>query len=260
MIFEDINKIYFLHLSDRYDREEWMNNQIKQMDYFDYNYNIWWTCRRLFFNNENNAFSKIGHIKNNPNVISNVINCALEHYTIIRTSYERGFNHILIFEDDVKFNIDLETFKKCIEQIPDNYCCVKFINEAWKNTPYYFDLNTLTFNKIEEDNINSDLYKKINCQSFEKKHLCSTAAYLLDRSGMEKIINIYHNFNGALGADWVFKYLDYVYIPKYDLISLQNYNCPKNELLVSDLLSINTSNIFNQFTKNDNKNYIKISN
>lgn len=259
MKFDDINKIYFLHLSDRYDREEWIYNQIEKMDYFDYNYNIWWTCRRLFFNNENNAFSKIGHINSNPNVISNVINCALEHYTIIRTSYERGFNHILIFEDDVKFNINLEMFKKCIEKIPDNYCCVKFINDVWKNNKFYNKMNTITFPEITEDNIqNNDLYTKYNGNDFEKKHLCCTGAYLLDRNGMEQIINIYHNFNGALGADWVFKYLDYLYISNYNLIELQNY-IYSNDNLISDLMNINTDKIFNKFIQNNNQNYIKIS-
>lgn len=254
MVFDDINKIYFLHLSDRYDREKWIKNQIDLIGFPEDKVNIWWTCRRLFFNNENNAFSKAKHLQGNPNVISNVINCALEHYTIIRTSYERGFNHILIFEDDVKFNINLKAFKECIKQIPDGYCCVKFINVVVKDSKYR-SLNTLTFDKIKIPDKN--LYRKINCKFLKIRHLCCTAAYLLDREGMKQIINIYHEFGGKIAADWVFNHLDYIYIPKYNLVSLQNYNCSKNDL-VSDLLSVDTTNMFSQFEESNNQNYIQI--
>ncbi len=248
MKFNDIDKIYFLHLSDRYDREEWMNKQIQQIGFPKNKVNIWWTCRRNISNqiykyipqlNINNYITN--RIITNPLMGGGTFNCAFEHYSIIRTSYERGFNHILIFEDDVKFLVNLKTFKKFIRLLPSNYQVCKFINVVWENDIITKD--STYYNPIPKEN-----EKIINPYKFiygsPKLDYASTCGYMLDREGMHKAIEIYNN--RFCIADHIFQYLNF-YVCNYQLTSTQDWNCPPNEYLWSDLWKLNTSRRFNQF-------------
>ena len=248
MTFNDIDKIYFLHLSDRYDREKWMMNQIKQIGFPKNKLNIWWTCRRNISNkiykyipllDQYNIVSS--QINTNPSKGGGVFNCTFEHYTIIRTSYERGFNHILIFEDDVKFLTNLNMFKKFIKLLPDNYNICKFINVIWlngqitKESTYYKPIP----NKYQHI---SNPYSYIHgTLEFDYS---STCAYLLDRNGMRQMIEGYNQ--RFCIADHIFQYLDF-YVCNYQLMTTQDWQCPPNEYLWSDLWKLNTSQRFNQF-------------
>lgn len=251
MTFDDIDKIYFLHLSDRYDREKWLQSQLDKMNFPKDKVNIWWTCRR----NISNEIWKYIPLLDRENYISNnkyanpkmgggVFNCSLEHYTIIRTSYERDFNHILVCEDDIKFNVDLKLFKKFIELIPTNYGICKFINRGYIITETQRTLidDISTVSKpipTNSDNIKNP-YKIINGP------YQSTCCYLLDRNGMKAIINAYNQQFTI--ADQIFDYVNIpIYICNYNIIQNHDYDCPRNEYMFSDLWQINTDWIFNKF-------------
>ncbi len=258
MKFEDIDKIYFLHLSDRYDRENWMNSQIQKIGFPKDKVNIWWTCRRnisddiyknVLFDNLNIGNNVEKHHNSNPHKGGGVFNCAFEHYTMIRTSYERGFNHILIFEDDVKFVVDLNMFKYFISLVPDDYVCCKFFNSDWTE---YGKLNCIkeTQTVLQEiptstSNIVRPFTEFFNDEETDSYKFCSTVAYLLDRNGMKQVIEAY-NKNFCI-ADHIFKYLDYLYICNYQLISTQGYKCPPQDYLWSDLWVLDTFDRFSQF-------------
>ena len=251
MKFNDIDKIYFLHLSDRYDREEWMNKQIQQIGFPKNKVNIWWTCRRQisldiskYIPSIYNQYSYL--LNSNPNVVANAFNCAFEHYSIIRTSYERGFNHILIFEDDVKFLVDIKMFKYFINHIPDDYNICKLHNNVVRkinNSTHFLDKSTnLRSIPIHIKNLKEPLFYE------EKECFLSTAAYLINRIGMKSIIESY-NSNFTV-ADHVFNSLGQdikIYCPNYQLVTTQDWDCPPNEYLWSDLWKLNTSKRFNQF-------------
>lgn len=245
--FDNIDKIYFLHLSDRYDREIWLNTQINKMNFPQDKVNIWWTCRRNFINDIWEKFPYLNkgnyitdRIKNNPTVGGGVFNCAFEHYTIIRTSYERGFNHILVCEDDIQFNVDLELFKKFISLVPDNYGICKFVNRYWVDNQIERNVSTVCKEIPNENTIIENPYIIINPPSW------STCCYLLDRVGMKEIINTYNqNFQVA---DQVFENVHIpIYACNYNIIQNQDYNCKPHEYLWSDLWQLNPSEKWNRF-------------
>ena len=248
MTFKDIDKIYFLHLSDRYDREEWMMNQIKQIGFPKNKLNIWWTCRRPITNEISKYIPDLHNGQyqayvntSNPSIGGSTFNCTFEHYSIIRTSYERGFEHILIFEDDVKFLVNLKTFKKFIKLLPSNYQVCKFINVVWEND--IITEKSTYYNTIPQENQKITNPYQFIYGSTELDY-ASTCGYMLDREGMRKVIEIYNK--RFCIADHIFQYLNF-YVCNYQLMSTQDWNCPPNEYLWSDLWKLNTSQRFNQF-------------
>lgn len=259
MTFKDIDKIYFLHLSDRYDREKWMMNQIKQIGFPKNKLNIWWTCRRPITNEISKYIPDLHNGQyqayvntSNPSIGGSTFNCAFEHYSIIRTSYERGFKHILIFEDDVEFLVDLNIFKKFIKLLPDNYNICKFHYRLcdWGNNN---NILCDSSNNKEIPNINN---KICNPYSLYKDHgqfvdneyfSTSSAAYMIDRKGMKSIINSLHK--SFCTYDIVFWNINDVniYHCNYQLLTTQDHNRPNHLKLISDIGPSNTDLRFNQF-------------
>ena len=254
MKFDEIDKIYFLHLSDRYDREKWMRSQIEKMNFPEDKVNIWWTCRRNISNDIAKyiptLYSSDYKLYENENsgIWGGAFNCTFEHYSIIRTSYERGFNYILVFEDDVKFMVDLDIFKKIIELLPDdfNICCFhyNFWDEAGlsKISSNYKEIPTL------ETQITNPYYIYNNYGVIKyAKMACSTCAYILDRQGMKNMIDYYNQCFCV--ADQIFANLknSLVYHCNYQLVTTQDWQCPPKDYLWSELWKLNTGDHWNQF-------------
>ena len=251
MTLNDIDKIYFLHLSDRFDRKEWLNNQIQFVEFPEDKVNIWWTCRRNFFNDnkqlidiEENIYDHKNEDKLNISRISGIFNCALEHYTIIRTSYDRGYNNILIFEDDVNFFVKSDMFNIFLQYVPENYKCIKFYNRNQTNEFVSKDYSTHYFNIPTNDNINNPYSKYIiETHNHYNEILRSTTAYMLDRQGMKELIKIYDKYF-PLPCDIFFNYLDYVYLCNYKLVTTQDLVSNEFNYLLSDLWDIDTNQIY----------------
>lgn len=190
MTIDDFDKIYILHLSNNIDRYYHILNEFKRMNLSD-KIDIWWTCKRNISVDIGNNLNSIhtpyydDSKKHNKDIYGAVFNCALEHYTIIRTSYERGFNNIMIFEDDICFAENREYFDKCLSLIPNDYKICKL----------YHSNNLLhlckDFSKTENLFKLSNNYNKTTTS-------VSTAGYCLNRKGMELMIESYHKkFNCA---------------------------------------------------------------
>ena len=250
MNINDIDKIYFLHLSDRYDREQWMNNQIQQISFPKDKVNIWWTCRRNISNEVSKYIPQLNHnnyisnrINTNPGIGGATFNCTFEHYSIIRTSYERGFNNILIFEDDVKFLVDLPIFNKFIELLPENYEICKFHNTIFDNQ---FEVTKDSTNYKEIPTLNTKIENPYSCiDCTDGKDYSSTCAYMLNRNGMKKFIELYNE--DFCIADQVFLKINKVYVCNYQLVTTQDWKCKPQEYLWSDIWKLNTDQRFNQF-------------
>lgn len=252
MTLNDIDKIYFLHLSDRYDREHWLKKQIRFVEFPEDKVNIWWTCRRNFFNDNERLIQTEEFLdsananKLNPKRISGIFNCALEHYTIIRTSYDRGYENILIFEDDINFFVKSNVFEYFLNNVPENYKCIKFYNRN-QTIPTIDPQYSTHFNDIPDISKinNNNLYSKhiINDYTIDNSILRSTAAYMLDRQGMEELIKIYNHYF-PLPCDILFNYLDYVYLCNYKLVTTQDLVCDIGNNLISDLWDIDTNKIY----------------
>ena len=156
-----------------------MKKEFIRVDLWD-KIDIWWTCKRPISSMIGDAlltlhtpdYDKIRKV--NKDIYGAVFNCSFEHYTIIKTSYERGFNNIMIFEDDVNFVNDRKYFDLCLSKIPDNYELCKLQHSFSDDLTEYTDTSLPLFSNL------TDAYG-----------LQSTAAYCLSRDGMKNMIKSY---------------------------------------------------------------------
>ena len=95
--------------------------------------------------------------------------CAIAHYTVIKDAYLRGFENILIFEDDFRIN-DMETFEHTVN--------------AFRQSG--FDYANLILGR----NNDSELFLR---QALSSDDISAAAAYMLSRKGMEYFIDRYEN-------------------------------------------------------------------
>ena len=94
------DEIFVIHLADNKER---MLNIDEQFLKLEIKPTIYYTTKRSFSNKIANVFRpqietdyyNEKYIEN-KNVYGNVFNCTLAHYDIIKTSYERGLERILI--------------------------------------------------------------------------------------------------------------------------------------------------------------------
>lgn len=106
-------------------------------------------------------------------------NCAREHYLTIKQAYNRGFETIMICEDDFRVEPDNEEeFKNAITQLPDDFDIVKM----------YSHNNTL----ISDDNTDFELYNDYYYKFVEdSNNYSSTICIIYSRKGMEYMMKWY---------------------------------------------------------------------
>ena len=130
-----------------------------------------------------------------------VYGCFHSHIKIIKDVYKRGVENVLIFEDDA-YPTSSFSNKRMEEAI--NFLKT---NEDWE----CFYLGYI-IGGLYNSNIFHLFSERINNNIFKFNPL-GTHAYILNRKGMEKILNTYKNFIGICHYD--------IYLGKY--IKLKNY-------------------------------------
>lgn len=164
------DKVYCLHLAESSDR---LSNTKSIVDNFGAE--IWWTCKRAISNPIGDAIQSLRtpyyEAYRKPDTYGNCFNCSFEHYTMIKTAYLRGFNHIMIMEDDVIPIESEEKLQQLFDNLPEDWDLIKLYSTHGTNLD--FDINNLFVKDI---------------------HHWSTACYALSRKGMEEYIRILDNY------------------------------------------------------------------
>lgn len=207
------DKIYCLHLAENKERYEHCVKEFEKIGIID-KVNFWWQTRSFlneqaaelyrdyyeFFEAYRNASKK---------VLGAIYSCSRGHYEIIKTSYERGFENILIMEDDITFK-DENSFKvlmDVMDRAPEDYECIKFCYYYGDYKDFNNFLGEWVKNKKEGD------FVDLHCFPTP-----STKCYALSRSGMKNLIEIYEETQQAEVADqthWKMK----VYGVDYEIVN-----------------------------------------
>lgn len=174
------DKVYMLHLAENENRLKFMVNQFKHHG-ISKQVEIWWTCKRDISieigNNiktlHTNHYDWYQRNEESKNVYGGVFNCAFEHYTIIKQAYLRGFNSILIIEDNCEFIKDKKLFKDIFDNIPEDYDIIKYYSGIF-------------YENDNDDNIINKYYNRYNFVNG------NTTCYALKRNGMKLVIDQYN--------------------------------------------------------------------
>lgn len=225
MSIHDFDKIYCLSLTNEIDR---YNNCVNQFNKLNLSVDFWYTCKRKWNHIEyvvpgirTQYYDYVCGYKDNPYGYSGFFNCALEQYTIIKTSYERGMNHIAIIEDDIKFIDDKNKILTYLNNIPNDFNIIKFQN----SNPNNYILNS--------NNFYHSVYKCFDNPDF---HYFSSMFYALDRKGMEIYIDYFDNIEFT-GSDLIFEKLFNKYKnSEYKFYTINDIICAPNAELKSQIV------------------------
>ena len=169
---------YFDHIfvisgCSNFERRNWIDQEFKRVgiDHFNYWYNF----------SDNKRLILYEHLFKSHNYIS------YGHYSLIKTCYELGYDHVLICEDDICFLNDLDKIYDILEEFNHLKSDINFyLFDYYRSTPF-----TITY---------------ADC-------------YYLDRKGMEYLIYCLENYPINIDCFWSYlennsgnTYLEYNYI------------------------------------------------
>ena len=190
------DKIYIINLVSNKERHDNCIKEFGKLGVDKTDLNFWYATRNNFLTNIETIIPTLrcyGYDemqKRDLNTYSRIFDNAYAHFNIIKTSYERGFNSILVCEDDVNFiddkNLVLDTFNK----IPQDYDIIKFYNMS--DTEYF------------KKNVKRPNTEKIHYILEPSRGYLGTAMiYALSRNGMKIYID-YVEKNGLMISDLYF--------------------------------------------------------
>ena len=124
------------------------------------------------------------------------LGCLLSHISVIKNAYERNFNRIWVFEDDVEFQED-------IQQIPELLARLSKIDPEWD--VFYTDIDSKNNEGVPILSLGSDFrpdQKYRLLEYYTKRNLVSDDimrvrqrfglySYVVSRNGMKKIIDYF---------------------------------------------------------------------
>ena len=129
------DKIYVIHCAEN---EERYKNILFQKEENNIDLDIWWTC-----------YHPWSEVMMNGMILSNTcryilngneLNLVREFYTIIKTSYLKGYEHILIFEDDFQL-MKSEYLSMFLDKIPSDFDIIQF---SILFNPNFYDIDNLS--------------------------------------------------------------------------------------------------------------------
>lgn len=172
------DKIYVIHCAENQKR---MNNINMQIEQSGIDLDIWWTCYHPHSNTMMNGMILSNTVYRASN--GRELNLAREFYSIIKTSYLRGMNRILIFEDDFHL-MKTENIKEFVDNIPQDFDIIQFSILA--------ELNMFSVDKLEKELDNGNYFVPMDFGAW------SNCGLALSRNAMKYFIDyIDKNFTAA---------------------------------------------------------------
>lgn len=99
---ENIDKIIYINLKKREDKQEFIENELN-------NYELLYE-----------RFEAIDYIQQGN------VGCSLSHLAVLKLAKERGYTNILILEDDFKFKLSKEDFENTLKQFFDSSMAIEY--------------------------------------------------------------------------------------------------------------------------------------
>lgn len=167
------DKIFCLNLAERPDRREFMENQFKNLGILD---QITW---HTAVKHPNGSLIAAAHRNSNRGYLKteNEYSCSREHYTMIKSSYLMGYDHILILEDDISLINDLNLLSRYMNNVPEDYDFLRICA--------YWDSDHISRGSL----LGPDDLWNLDYHSF-----WGTGGYALSRAGMIHILQVQDDF------------------------------------------------------------------
>lgn len=219
-----IDKIYVINLKESIDRKNNIINILNKLDLHNYIITEAINGKDLSDNEIKNLLSPFSLSTLNGNYKSHSeirkvgeIGCYLSHYNIWKDIVDKGYNNVIIFEDDININVEKDILNEYLENIPRDYDMV------------YLGYTTIPLNSINKIEIENKYWERgIN-------NIFGTHSYILSNKGCKKLLEKVLPINEQI--DSYINYYTYYdnnfnkYIPKIQLfIPNKNMNSTMHQL------------------------------
>lgn len=230
------DKIYCINFCQYTKRKQLMQFELNRVGILNSGIFEWYftTNRSLDKEFENYLHNKFNYCLSPQDSVS----LTLGHYNVFKDAYFKGYNRILIIEDDMRFLKDLNLLKQILQHRPENMNLILY-------DKFVFNLNTLPhFTPVND-------YFSIYSQC------CSSGCYELDRIGMQKMLQKLEKQIHAMDyyfyecKTWL---VDMNYC--YSKLNLAIQTCFKDTNILLRTNSINSLHEWYKMTKVDYNNYM----
>lgn len=205
------DKVFCLNLCERQDRRDYMEKQFKALSISDQI--TWFEVVKHPHTDFIASALRDGNLGGTNN--GGAFNCTREHYTMIKSSYLKGYNSVLILEDDVSLLNDIDQFSEILLKIPHDWDILR-LAALW-------DVSGL-----------SEVMGYSNDWNIVRSRFWGTTGYALNRKGMryfiDEIDRHYCNIDTPL-----FYYSDSLkmYTPKIPLGIVKRNSYSKSDIQLS---------------------------
>lgn len=222
MRFSDyFDKVYLINLLEREDRKNFIINELKSLGIYDELIETnkleiveaiklpWITeniVKAFADNGTGNLYSCGSH-----NV--GLYNCTCEHYKVMKKSMIKGYNRILILEDDACFLKDINAIIKALDTMPENFDILHLEGFYWPdgNYPTWEDARGFL----------ADTPATARWEPSTTMALWATGGLIYSRQGMEKYMKKQEEF--LTGVDYyTCQMRENCYFYTYPLIRQEN--------------------------------------
>ncbi len=230
-ITNDINKIYYINLDRRPERNQHFIDQCNKFKFNMDNIIRFKAIDGLIYNfsdNELNMFKNADF--NKTKAKAKIMGNQLSHYYILQEMIKNNYDYIIIFQDDVilrdDFNIHIN---KLLKNIPKD---AEIINFGFHKVANYKYFESLNLNNPKENCVK---YKKnINesvCILKDGINPCSLA-FLVTLQGAKNLVDHFNNIGFLRATDW--NYIDYL-VSKNINYATKTVLCTGNAKFESDI-------------------------
>ena len=179
------NKVYIINLVNRPDRKKFVENELKSIGIYDdlvSNHKLEWVeaIKLPITQKALDCMYQSGDIDfcyaDRKQKVGQFM-CASEHYRVIKKSIYKGYERILILEDDVCIIKKFEYIMKALEQAPDDFQILHLEGFYWPESDEVKQMY------IDALSTSPDEGKWLECTKIK---LWCTAALIYSREGMER--------------------------------------------------------------------------
>lgn len=196
----NINKIFIINLESRPDRKLQILDEMKKQNISENTYEFFKAIRPtpeevLEWNPKYCEYNKIDiHPDKFDGYTQGCLGCLKSHVEICRIALERGYENILILEDDTEFVNSIDNLIKYSKKINNSYDMLylagRYINknpnkQSVSNMPHIINSNTIS--------------------TIKSNNILTTGSYCIKKPAMEYLINNINNYSKEIDVFYVEK-------------------------------------------------------
>jgi GR25 family glycosyltransferase involved in LPS biosynthesis len=196
----NINKIFIINLESRPDRKLQILDEMKKQNISENTYEFFKAIRPtpeevLEWNPKYCEYNKIYiHPDKFDGYTQGCLGCLKSHVEICRIALERGYENILILEDDTEFVNSIDNLIKYSKKINNSYDMLYLAGRYINKNPIKQSVSNMTHI------INSNTISTI-----KSNNILTTGSYCIKKPAMEYLINNINNYSKEIDVFYVEK-------------------------------------------------------